>query len=158
MFHAAVVPVGHTTPLKAGQRAYIMRRFDVETFCASIQKFRITEVPVVPPIVLTVLASPITKRYDLTSVKSVLSGAASLGKVHQRQFEKLLAKDASFNQVWGMTETSCVAARFWYPENDQTGSIGRFTSNLDVKYVLLFPRVCRCAFSFFYIYTPQFSS
>ena len=140
MFHAAVVPSGHTTPLKAGHRAYVMRRFDLEVFLSSIQRFKITEISVVPPIVLMVLASPLTKKYDLTSVRSTLCGAASLGKVHQRQFEELLAKDACFNQVWGMTETSCVASRFWYPENDETGSIGRFISNLDVKYVSV-PRI-----------------
>jgi 4-coumarate--CoA ligase len=141
MFHAAVVPIGHTTPLRDGNRSYVMRRFDLEIFLSSIQKFKITEISVVPPIVLTVLASPLTKKYNLTSVKSTACGAASLGKVHQRQFEVLLAKDASFNQVWGMTETSCVAARFYYPENDQTGSIGRFIANLDIKYVFSFPSV-----------------
>ena len=112
-----------------------MRRFDLEIFLSSVQKFKITEISVVPPIVRTVLASPLTSKYDLTSVKSTACGAASLGKVPQRQFEELLAKDACFNQVWGMTETTCVASRFWYPENDDTRSIGRFISNLDVKYV-----------------------
>lgn len=111
-----------------------MRRFDVETFLASIQTFKISELIVVPPIVLAILSSPLTQKYDLTSVKSTLCGAAALGKVQQRQFEQLLASDASFNQVWGMTETSCIASRFWWPENDETGSIGRFVPNLDVKY------------------------
>jgi 4-coumarate--CoA ligase len=133
MFHAAVVPQGHTSALKAGTTSYILRRFDLELFFTAIQQFKITEIAVMPPIVLMVLASPLTKKYDLTSVKSTKSGSASLSKENQLEFEKLLAKDAAFNQVWGMTETSCVASNFWYPENDQTGSIGRFISNLDVK-------------------------
>ncbi|KAK6369655.1 uncharacterized protein PV06_10678 [Exophiala oligosperma] len=135
MFHAAVVPVGHTTPLKSGDKTYVLRRFELEPFCAAIQTFQITELPVVPPIVLMILASPAAKSDNLRSVKNTQCGAASLNKVHQRRFEELLAPDASFNQVWGMTETTCVASRFWYPENDETGSIGRFISNLDVKIV-----------------------
>lgn len=115
----------------------MLRRFELEPFCAAIQTFQITELPVVPPIVLMILASPAAKSDNLRSVKNTQCGAASLNKVHQRRFEELLAPDASFNQVWGMTETTCVASRFWYPENDETGSIGRFISNLDVKCVAL---------------------
>ena len=133
MFHAAVVPVGHTTPFKAGHKTYVMRRFDLEVFLQSIQKFRITELPINPPVVLMALASRHLNEHDLTSVKSCRCGSAPLGKVHQREFEKHLAPDAAFNQVWGMTETSCVASRFWHPENDTTGSVGRFIPNLDVK-------------------------
>ena len=34
-----------------------------------------------------------------------------------------------------MTETTCVATNFPWPELDETGSIGRPLPNLDVKYV-----------------------
>lgn len=133
MFHAAIVPIGHTTPFKAGHETYVMRRFEMEEFLQSIERFRVTELSISPPVVVMCLASPLLARYDLTSVKSCKSGSAPLGKSHQREFERHLASDGIFNQVWGMTETSCVASRFWYPENDSTGSIGRFISNLDVK-------------------------
>jgi 4-coumarate--CoA ligase len=107
MFHAAMVPIGHTTPFKDGSTNYVMRRFDVEIFLRSIQSFRLTELTVVPPIVLTILSSPLTKDYDLTSVQSVLCGAAALDKTNQRKFEELIAPDGCFNQVWGVsTETS----------------------------------------------------
>ncbi|OAP56935.1 hypothetical protein AYL99_09047 [Fonsecaea erecta] len=135
MFHAAIVPVGHTTPFKAGHETYVMRRFEMEEFLHSIQEFKITDLSISPPVVVMALASPLLNRYDLTSVKWCRSGSTSLGKVHQREFEKHLAPDGVFNQVWGMTETTCVASRFWYPESDSTGSIGRFIPNLDVKLV-----------------------
>ncbi|KAH0846695.1 hypothetical protein AYO21_08093 [Fonsecaea monophora] len=135
MFHAAIVPIGHTTPFKTGHETYVMRRFEMDEFLRSIQEFKITELSISPPVVVMALASPLLPRYDLTSVKLCRSGSAPLGKVHQGEFEKHLAPDGVFNQVWGMTETTCVASRFWYPENDSTGSIGRFVSNLDVKLV-----------------------
>ncbi|KIW26987.1 uncharacterized protein PV07_06769 [Cladophialophora immunda] len=135
MFHAAIVPVGHTTPFKAGHETYVMRRFEMREFLHSIQEFKITDLSISPPVVVMALASPLLNQYDLTSVKWCRSGSAPLGKVHQRAFEKHLAPDGVFNQVWGMTETTCVASRFWYPESDSTGSIGRFIANLDVKLV-----------------------
>ena len=154
MFHAAIVPVGHTTPFKAGHPSYVMRRFDLEIFLQSISHFKITDISVNPPVVLMALASPLLRQYDLTSVKWCKSGTAALGKVHQYEFEKHLASDAAFNQVWGMTETTCVASTFRPPENDTTGSIGRFIPNLDLKFVLPFPTT-KNEFSLpVYVYIP----
>lgn len=34
-----------------------------------------------------------------------------------------------------MTETSCFASLFPYPEHDNTGSVGKFLPNLDVKLI-----------------------
>lgn len=36
-------------------------------------------------------------------------------------------------RVWGMTELSCVASMFYYPEDDDTGSIGRIIPNCEAK-------------------------
>ena len=43
--------------------------------------------------------------------------------------------DAAFNQVWGMSETSCIATMLCYAEQESTGSPGRFLPNLDAKIV-----------------------
>jgi 4-coumarate--CoA ligase len=43
--------------------------------------------------------------------------------------------DAVFNQVWGMSKTSCIATMLCYAEQDSTGSPGRFLPNLDAKIV-----------------------
>lgn len=60
-------------------------------------------------------------------------GAAPLGRESQDRIRDLLPKGTLVNQVWGMTETSCIASMFQYPEDDRTGSVGRMVSNLDVK-------------------------
>lgn len=41
----------------------------------------------------------------------------------------------SICQVWGMSETSCIATMFYYPDFDDTGSVGRFIPNCDAKLV-----------------------
>ncbi|KAL2399759.1 Phenylacetyl-CoA ligase epaB [Exophiala dermatitidis] len=135
MFHAATVPVGHTTPLRSGQVTYVMRRFELEPVLSSIHKYSITDLTLVPPVVVAILKFPGREKYSLKSVKMAFCGAGSLDKETQRQMQALLAPGASLTQVWGMTETSCVASMFYYPEHDDTGSVGRMMPNLDVKLI-----------------------
>ncbi|KAF2200694.1 amp dependent CoA ligase [Delitschia confertaspora ATCC 74209] len=135
LFHAASTPVGVITPFRAGQAAYIMRRFELEPFLAAIERYKITELGIVPPIAVAIIMSPISKKYSLRSIRKAACGAAPLGKGPQARLKALLALEAPFTQVWGMTETSCVASMFGAFEHDDTGSVGRMLPNMDVKLV-----------------------
>lgn len=84
---------------------------------------------------LGIVKSPLSKKPYLKSAQAGSVGAAPLDKDVQAQFRSLMAPSATYNQVWGMTETSCVATKFNYPENDDTGSVGRPVPNLEIKYV-----------------------
>ena len=53
----------------------------------------------------------------------------------QARLQSLLPKNCPLTQVWGMTESSCIATRFRFPEEDVTGSIGRLIPNIDMKLV-----------------------
>ena len=128
-----MVPVAHITPLRSGDASYILRRFEMDPFLASIQKYQLTEMVLVPPVAVAVLKHPTLNKYSLKSVKVVACGAGSLSKEHQNALQVILGPETSFTQVWGMTETSCVASKFYYPERDETGSVGRMMPNLDVK-------------------------
>jgi long-subunit acyl-CoA synthetase (AMP-forming) len=77
--------------------------------------------------------SPFTKKYSLKGLKAVNIGAAPLGRESQDRFRELLEPGVPVTQVWGMTEASCVATKFYYPENDTSGSVGRLMPNLDAK-------------------------
>ena len=129
--------MAHTSILRGGQLAVVMRRFDLESFLANVEKFEINEFGVVPPIVIAIIMSGLGKKYSLKTVKAVQCGAAPLGKESQDQLRQLLSEDATVLQIWGMTETSCIASMFHYPEDDETGSVGRMIPNLDVKYASL---------------------
>ena len=134
MFHAAMVPIAHVTPLRTGDITYVLRRFEMEPLLTSIQKYQTNELTLVPPVAVAVLKYPQIKDYSLKSVKAVNCGAGPLNKEHQSTLQGLLSQGASFTQVWGMTETSCVASKFYFPEHDETGSVGRMMPNLDVKW------------------------
>lgn len=137
MFHAACVPIAHTSALRQGALSVVMRRFELEPFLANIEKFGVNEIGIVPPIVIAIIMSGLGKKYSLASLKNITVGAAPLGKASQDRLRALLGKNATVNQVWGMTEMSCVATMFHYPLDDTSGSIGHFLPNCDAKYLPL---------------------
>ena len=101
MFHAAIAPIAHTSTLKSGYVAIVMRRFELEPFLANIEKHEISDLLLVPPLVIATIMSPLTKKYDLRSIKAIRCGAAPLGKGPQKTFEDLIGGAAPFTQVWG---------------------------------------------------------
>jgi len=134
MFHAAAAPVAHTTPLRSGEKCYVMPRFDLEKWFWAHEKYGVTDVAMVPPITIMAINSPLKDKYDLTAAKLGSVGAAPLDKHPQARMQELLG-GKPLTQVWGMTETSCIATRFRYPSYDTTGSVGFPVPNLDVKLV-----------------------
>ena len=136
MFHAAIAPLVHTSALRAGEQCFIQRRFALEPYLAAIEKYQITDLLIVPPQVIAVLNAPeLTKKYSLKSIRHAVAGAAPLDKVQQKRFAELLGPAARFTQVWGMTESCCVATGFYWDEEDFTGSVGRAKPNMDVKLI-----------------------
>jgi 4-coumarate--CoA ligase len=134
-FHVASTPTTMLSPLRQGVTTYVMRRFELEPYFQNIGRYTITEILVVPPIAITIIMSPLREKYSLKSVKYAICGAAPLDKGPQARLQALLAPDAPFTQVWGMTETSCISSHIPWPEHDMTGSVGKFLKNLDVKLV-----------------------
>lgn len=111
-----------------------MRRFELESFLNTVETFKATELMLVPPIVIAILMSPYSKTRDfMASVKFATSGAAPLDKELQVKFMRMLGDGACMNQVWGMTETSCIATKLPHNESDESGSVGRPIPNLEIK-------------------------
>lgn len=136
VFHASAASVTHISALKAGTPTYIMRRFNLETFLTSVERYGITDVSTVPPIVVAVIMSPLScERGYLKNIRAATCGAAPLDKDLQARFRALLSPSTPFTQVWGMTETCRVATMFPYPEHDTTGSVGRLIPNLEAKVI-----------------------
>ena len=155
MFHVGSVPIVHTTPLRAGQVAYIMRRYDMEQWLGYMEKYEIPEINAVsstysspaqhlysylhmtaqvPPIIISVIMSPLCKKYSLKKVMLASCGAAPLDSLAMARFKTLLHPKAVFSQVWGMTETTCIATMLYWPNNDDTGSVGKLLPNMEAKY------------------------
>ncbi|KIX00982.1 uncharacterized protein Z518_10048 [Rhinocladiella mackenziei CBS 650.93] len=135
MFHAAVAPRSHTTVLKNGETAYIMRRFELEPFLANVEKFKVTELYVVSAMAVAIVMSPLLNKYSMKSVRQALAGAAPLSKETQAGIRRHFRPGAPFTQVLGLTEVSCILTWFDYPEDDLTGSVGRIRPGIDAKLI-----------------------
>lgn len=135
MFHAAAAPSVHFTHLRAGHIGLVMRRFELESFLKAIEKFQVTDCIVVPPMVVAIVMSPLVHKYSLKSIKLAICGAAPLDKGTQARLTAVLNEGVPFTQVWGMTELSCVATMYIYPENDTTGGVGRLIPGLEAKLI-----------------------
>ncbi|GKZ23751.1 hypothetical protein AbraIFM66951_000595 [Aspergillus brasiliensis] len=136
-FHAAAAPAAHFSTLRRGDPSYVLRRFEPDLFLTTVDKHNITECTAVPPIIHAILSHCTAPRnsHALQSLKIVRCGAAPLDKTTQARFQALLAPDATFTQVWGMTESSCIATMIPYPEPDFTGSVGRLLPGIEAKII-----------------------
>ncbi|WP_327315964.1 4-coumarate--CoA ligase family protein [Streptomyces sp. NBC_01235] len=109
----AVLPFFHiygftalmNAPLRQGATVVVLPRFDLETFLAAIQNHRITGLYVAPPIVLALAKHPVVARYDLSSLRYVVSAAAPLDAGLAAACAERLNLPP-LGQAYGMTELS----------------------------------------------------
>ncbi|KAI1806833.1 acetyl-CoA synthetase-like protein [Daldinia bambusicola] len=100
---------------KEGVPVYIMSSFNFEKMLQCIEKFRIDSLTSIPPIVVMLAKSPLSRKYDLSSLESITSGAAPLGAEVSEEVAKLWPEGAlTLRQGWGMTELTC-ASTGWDP-------------------------------------------
>ncbi|MEV5340985.1 4-coumarate--CoA ligase family protein [Streptomyces sp. NPDC052676] len=104
-FHIYGLTALMNAPLRKGATVVVLPRFDLETFLAAIQNHRITALYVAPPIVLALAKHPLVARYDLTSLKYVISAAAPLDAALAEACSRRLNLPP-LGQAYGMTELS----------------------------------------------------
>lgn len=105
MYHAMAQNIFIAAALLRGIPVYIMPKFDFIKMLEYTQKFRISDLILVPPVVVALAKHPAVKNYDLSSVEAVGSGAAPLGREVCEEVEKLWEPGKiNVKQGWGMTE------------------------------------------------------
>ncbi|KAL0581335.1 hypothetical protein V5O48_000711 [Marasmius crinis-equi] len=125
----------------AGVPTVIQQRFEPVEFCANIEKYKITIALVVPPVLVLLARHDVVKRYNLSSLKYFVSGAAPLGGPLVKQVKNRLADIWKINLVivqgYGLTETS-PTTHLLPPKDDirKVGSIGTLLPNLEARLVV----------------------
>ncbi|KAE9601671.1 putative 4-coumarate--CoA ligase [Lupinus albus] len=66
--------------LRVGATILTMQRFEIIKMLELVQKHKVTFAPFVPPILLAIVKNPEVERYDMSSIRMIMSGAAPLGK------------------------------------------------------------------------------
>jgi acyl-CoA synthetase (AMP-forming)/AMP-acid ligase II len=133
-FHIFGLQVLMNNTLRNGITCVTMPRFDFELFLRFIQDYRITHLYLVPPIVLALAKQPVIERYDLSSLRYILSGAAPLDEAIQQAVASRL--NVPVVQGYGMTETS-LAIALTPPDSAsvKAGAAGVLIPNLEGKVV-----------------------
>ncbi|CEF77559.1 unnamed protein product [Fusarium graminearum] len=128
-----LVVIAHIAQYR-GDETVVMQRFQLDQLLACIQKFRIEQLSVVPPIIVQLLSSQDKcRKYDLSSVRLVFSGAAPLGG---ETIQKLLEHYPKWriSQGYGLTEAS--PSVFHTSEADAfLGSSGSLLPGVKVKII-----------------------
>ena len=131
-FHIYGLVVIMKLGLANGSTIVSMPRFDMLEFLGAVQKYRVTILPLVPPIVLGMVKHPAVAQFDLSTVRMVFSGAAPLGEAIARELSQKLG--CPVVQGYGMTEASPVT--HLSPTKDapmKPGSAGCVIPNTEVK-------------------------
>ena len=111
-----------------------MLRFDLEQFLELVQKYKITSLNLVPPLVLALAKHPVVDNYDLSSVRIIGSGAAPLGQELEIACAKRLG--CEIYQGYGLTEVAgaCHVNKSPVPPEKQ-GSVGVVLPNTYSKII-----------------------
>ncbi|XVS63483.1 AMP-binding protein [Actinosynnema sp. CA-299493] len=116
--------------LYQGTTLVTMERFDPETFLRTIEEHRITRLYIVPTIAVLLAKSPLVDRFDLSSLRSIVSGGASLDPEIARLVRERIG--CEIGQGYGMTEAMC---SFMQTPETVSASVGRTAPGVECKIV-----------------------
>lgn len=116
-----------------GVSVVVHHGFKISAFLDSIQHHRITLIHVVPPVILMLAKDPLVDRYDLSSLRMIVSGAAPL--THELQLAVYNRIKVPVKQAYGLTETSPLVLSAPWDKMPVPGSSGYLMPNLLLKFV-----------------------
>lgn len=137
MFHIYGLAAFAAGLLASGSTVVVLSKFEMDEMLSSIHKYKATYLPLVPPILVALVnnADLIRKKYDLSSLKSVLSGGAPLSK---EVIEGFLEKYPSVTilQGYGLTESTGIGASTdSLEESRRYGTAGMLSPSMEAKIV-----------------------
>ncbi|KAF2656009.1 4-coumarate-CoA ligase 2 [Lophiostoma macrostomum CBS 122681] len=114
----AVLPLFHITglvhqmhlPILLNAEVVMLPQFSMQKMLDTIVEYKLTELLLVPPILIRLVRDPIVDSYDLSHVTRFSSGAAPLSEEIIQLLQKKFPQ-TGFKQGYGMTEScSCITA------------------------------------------------
>ncbi|KAF2100697.1 4-coumarate-CoA ligase [Rhizodiscina lignyota] len=133
LYHAYGQAYAVLVATKASVPIYIMPSFNFVDYLKFIQKYKITRLQTVPPILIMLDKRPETKHYDLSSVREILCGAAPLSKELQHAIERKL--NVRVTQGWGLSETTFAATGVPTGMQPLTGSSGLLLPSTELRLI-----------------------
>jgi acyl-CoA synthetase (AMP-forming)/AMP-acid ligase II len=108
LFHVNSWGTPHTTTMVGGKHV-ILRKFDPATVLELVQREGVTQLQMVPAMIIALINHPDFAQYDLSSVKVVMMGGAPANTALIRQVEQKIPSCVA-KGGYGLTETSPVVS------------------------------------------------
>lgn len=112
-------------------KVVIMRQFNPEQLFSNIQKYKVQSCPAVPTMYIYMLMYPDAAKYDVSSVKTWVSGSAPLSVDTWRQFKEKFGGEIC--EGWGLTEAGAVNSTQVHVALKKPGSIGLPMKGMEIK-------------------------
>ena len=134
-FHVYGMVVILLSSLYAGTKLVTLPKFEPETFLSVIEKYQIDFTHVVPPLVIFLAKHPLVEKFNVTSIREMITGAAPLGgDILKAASERTKCK--LIRQGYGLTEASSVTHMMSRSlGTDNPASIGTSIRSVKVKIV-----------------------
>ncbi|XP_076904276.1 4-coumarate--CoA ligase 2-like [Bidens hawaiensis] len=125
--------------LRVGAAILVMQKFDIMLVLELAEKYKVTIGQFVPPILLAIANNEeVVDKYDLSSMRMVMSGAAPLGK-ELEDAVRIKFPNAKLGQAYGMTEAGPVVAMCLAfakePYEIKSGASGIVVRNAELKII-----------------------
>ncbi|KAJ0527831.1 putative AMP-dependent synthetase/ligase, AMP-binding, AMP-binding enzyme domain, ANL [Helianthus annuus] len=118
-----------------GETLVLMEKFDFNNMLKSVEKYKVTYMPVSPPLVVAMAKSDVVLKYDMSSLLLIGCGGAPLGKEVAKSFA-VRFPNVEIVQGYGMTETGGGVTGMSNPDEcERYGSAGRLSCNVEAKIV-----------------------
>ncbi|MEH2477156.1 fatty-acyl-CoA synthase [Nitrobacteraceae bacterium AZCC 2146] len=139
----AATPISHAAGvtlfpvMMRGGFVRLVQGFDAEAYCRVVQEERITATFLVPTLIYALIDAPALRaKYDLTSLQTIVYGAAPMSPDRLREGIKIFGH--VFVQLYGQTEAPQVITTMRKIDHDDTkpgrlGSCGRANPMVEVK-------------------------
>ncbi len=120
--HPFAGPLVHVAALRCGTPTYLLSRFSVPAYVDAIRAYQITDIPVVPSMLVDLASLACNQPAVLPSLREVVSAGASLTTSVATRFKPLLPARARLIQVYGLTEVGWIASTPWTSSSASDGS------------------------------------
>ncbi|KAL9952227.1 hypothetical protein ACROYT_G039449 [Oculina patagonica] len=134
LFHGYGQTVMMGMALCKGAELVILRQFEPNIFLQTLEDYKVTVAPVVPPVILFLAKHPMVNDYKLSSLMDVITGGAPVGEELLTALKKRLPHIKYVRQGYGLTE--CVSGAHVTPlDGNKPNSCGVLLPNLECKVV-----------------------
>lgn len=133
MYHLYGLHVVINLGLREGATIVTLPRYELGQFLNTLEKYQVTVAPLVPPLVLALSRASEVDNYDLSKLRMIHCGAASLADNVARACSRRLG--SSIRYGYGLTEVSPLSHSSVPSHENKPGSVGYCLPNTECKIV-----------------------